>query len=946
MSALQAASPEPVLLERQDEVEELTSLVAGAADGEGRTLLIEAAAGLGKTRLLEAVRNRATRRGMRVLAARGIELEREFTYGVVRQLLEPALAACDEDERSALLDGAAAPARRVLGGADGPPPSPSSDLSFSTLYGLYWLMANLSQAGPLLLVVDDAHWGDAPSLQFLRFMTPRLDGLPVLLALAARPADPDSLVTSIGTDPSTLVMSPGPLGTGSVARVLTDALGVPPDDAFCAACHEVTGGNPFLLTELSRNLAAEGVQPTAAHTPALGELVPDTIVRSVLRRLAPLTDDAQAVARAVAILGDGCELRHVAALAGLELDGVADAADELRAAGILAPESGLRFIHPLVGSAVYADVPAGARSREHARAAALLDADRRPAERVAAHLLLVDPAGDPWVVDMLRRAAQAALDQGASQPATAYLRRALEEPPSDEIRLDLLELLNTARMRSADRSIVTQLEDELLDELRHDPARLMRCAEGLALGLIVTGRIDDGANLLERAIAAAEAAGDLGLAVALETQLILFKQLPPAEAHSRLRRYERRLAEGSTEQRLILALSTWAVGYGGGRACDAAALGRRAFAADAPFDDQLDSVAWPIAIVMLIDADELQAAGEAADELVRVATRRGATVQLAVGWFSRGAAAFYHGDLHSAEADIRQAIELGRLRGFLGQIPGFTAMALDLMVARDELDAAERELHALGFADQVPDGYWFWPVLLTRGRLRLAQGRVREAADDLLELRARMAAWGVDFVPRVPVGAYAARALSLLGDEDRALSLADEHLVAARRWGAPSAVAEGTMALGVVAGGRRGSELLEDAVELLRNEPRRLLYATALTELGTLLRRERRRADSRGPLREALQLARRCGGVAVARRAAEELEATGEKVPRYTPIGVDTLTPSERRVAEMASRGMMNREIAAALYVTIKTVESHLRAAYDKLGVPSRQELGAAIERG
>jgi DNA-binding NarL/FixJ family response regulator len=136
---------------------------------------------------------------------------------------------------------------------------------------------------------------------------------------------------------------------------------------------------------------------------------------------------------------------------------------------------------------------------------------------------------------------------------------------------------------------------------------------------------------------------------------------------------------------------------------------------------------------------------------------------------------------------------------------------------------------------------------------------------------------------------------------------------------------------------------LEEAVAVFDGSPARLVRAEALADLGAVLRRAGRRADARSPLREALELARRCGAAGLARRTAGELAATGEKVRRYTPIGVESLTPSERRVAEMAASGMTNRQIAQSLFLTVKTIETHLAAAYDKLGIRSRQQLPAIL---
>jgi DNA-binding NarL/FixJ family response regulator len=136
---------------------------------------------------------------------------------------------------------------------------------------------------------------------------------------------------------------------------------------------------------------------------------------------------------------------------------------------------------------------------------------------------------------------------------------------------------------------------------------------------------------------------------------------------------------------------------------------------------------------------------------------------------------------------------------------------------------------------------------------------------------------------------------------------------------------------------------LEEAVAVLDGSPARLARAEALADLGAALRRTRRDVDARAPLREALELARRCGATGLAKAAFDELAATGEHVRRYTPIGVESLTPSQRRVAELAASGMTNRQIAQTLFLTVKTIESHLAGAYDTLGIRSRQQLPAAL---
>jgi predicted ATPase len=330
------AAPEQ-LLEREGELAVLEQLLERAREGDGRLMLLEGVAGIGKTRLLQSARGFAQGHGMRVLAARGTELEREFPFGLVRQLFEPLVHAASAEQRDQLLEGAARPAALVIGvetGGDSAPADTLIDPSFATLNSLYWLTSNLAEEAPLLLVVDDAHWADKASLWFLKFLLPRIADLPVLLAVAARPAEPGAEVApllELSLDPAARVLRPNALSEAAV-RELVRARLPDADEAFCTACHEGSGGNPFMLRELLVELAAEGSTGAAAEAARVREVVPATIQRAVLARLARLPEEAHCLSRAVAVLGDDTDLGQAADLAGLERTAAAGAADAVRPA--------------------------------------------------------------------------------------------------------------------------------------------------------------------------------------------------------------------------------------------------------------------------------------------------------------------------------------------------------------------------------------------------------------------------------------------------------------------------------------------------------------------------------------------------------------------------------------------------------------------------------------
>ena len=227
------------------------------------------------------------------------------------------------------------------------------------------------------------------------------------------------------------------------ARLVRDRLGPAAESAFCAACHHATGGNPLLLGELLKTMRAEAITPDAAHADAIREIGPRAVARTVLLRLGRLPPDAVAVARAIAVLGDGASLPAIASLTNLDERNVADATRALIAAEILRPDPPLGFVHALVRDAVYHELSPSERELEHERAAkTLADLGAAP-EIVAGHLLAVPPRGEPWVADVLLQAGGLASRRGATTSAASYLRRALDERPADQ---DRTRLLSRARM--------------------------------------------------------------------------------------------------------------------------------------------------------------------------------------------------------------------------------------------------------------------------------------------------------------------------------------------------------------------------------------------------------------------------------------------------------------------------------------------------------------------
>lgn len=270
---------------------------------------------------------------------------------------------------------------------------------------------------------------------------------------------------------------------------------------------------------------------------------------------------------------------------------------------------------------------------------------------------------------------------------------------------------------------------------------------------------------------------------------------------------------------------------------------------------------------------------------------------------------------------------------------GITAQAL---IEQGCLDQAEDLLARTEGA--VDASHFLGPAIyLTRGRLRLAQHRPAEALADALAVGgpATRAGWLAPAWLRWR--SQAAAAYLMLGDRDRARALADEELELARGFGAPRTLGDALTAVGVAYGGGRGEDALREAIEQFERGHAELGRARAMCDLGAQLRRANQRKESRALLRDALDVAHRLGAAPLARRAETELRATGARPRRAARVGVDALTASERRVADLAAEGMTNRQIGQALFVTGRTVEGHLTAVFRKLDVESREQLPGAL---
>jgi len=934
------------LLERERELERISRALADAVDGMGGVLLVEGPAGIGKTTLALAAGAQGRSRGARVLRAAGRELERDFPYGVVQQLFDPVLRAAGRKDRERLLEGAGGAAAALHLSSAGPEGVSGSE--FATLHGLYWLVANLSDDGPLLLLVDDAHWSDVASLRFLAFLAPRLVELPVLLLLCARPDEwePERLFAGTASDVASRPLTPLPLSVEACAAFVSDHFREHVDEAFGAACHRATGGNPFLLRALLDELADDGVAPCAESAEAVLAMGPRVVTRSIVARLGTLSEAARPLAAALAVLGDGASIEELAALAGLSGGEVRRAAGELARVSILSHDEPFRVAHPIIRNAVYGDLAADERDRLHRHAARLLDGAGAAPERIVAQLLAVDPAGDRQVCATLRRAAGVARSAGASDSAVAYLRRALAEPCPEDQRAELLVELGGAERLVDGRAAITHLRQAL--ELTTDSVRYAEIATQLAWALIMAARTEEAVATAERALSRL---GDQerDLRRRLEATILLASHHDLAQAAA-CERVVARLGAVQHEQglgaRRVQALLLTAEHRGEAPAAEVAAQAERLLADGLALQEDNGRPGFMIPVRILIESDSNEAIVWLDRGLER-ARQEGNAQALSGNLIFSCQAHLRRGELADAVLDGTEALEvLERWGAHLGRASqaGFLAGA---QIEAGDLDGAGRTLARVAPLDrQIPEifGWHAFTFMSSRASLLLARGDPRGSLQLTVEAARRF-----ESRSRGWIGwrSHAALCLTALGEElERALRLVEEDLQLARRWGAPGALGSALRARGLVLGDQRGEESLRDAAAVLGGSICKLEHARALVELGATLRRTGHRREARDPLRSGLEQARICGAAPLATRAEEELRATGASPRDVIRAGVDVLTASERRVAQLAAGGMTNKQIAQTLFVTVKTVETHLHRAYQKLDVSSRAQLALALDAG
>ncbi|MGH2685422.1 MAG: LuxR C-terminal-related transcriptional regulator, partial [Actinomycetota bacterium] len=624
----------------------------------------------------------------------------------------------------------------------------------------------------------------------------------------------------------------------------------------------------------------------------------------------------------------------------LDVKTVERSVTQLAAAEITAAGEPLRFAHPLVRAAVYNDTPEGVRSALHDAAARRLAQEGYGPERTAAHLLPVTPAGDDWRVATLWAAAHRARSSGQADTAARYLARALEEPPPDDVRAELLADLGLAEGSLARASALERFNEAL--PLLGSRTRRAAVLRDVGRALRARGHRRDAAEAFARALRDVPP-DEHELVTALKTDLIGtarfdldFRPLvQPA-----LDDLAREVDDGTATPAAIAEIAFTRL-LSNQPVHEVRALAIRALEG-AAHDDYHDG-ATEVAAATLTWADDYEHAEPALDAMLRRARADGAIMAVGTLSYRRALSRYFRGAIPAAVADAEQALEAGKY-GWRVHLAATHAILARALLERGELHRAallldpwERAEWEGGAVDALSAE--------TRGRLWTLLGETDAALREFERAGAIVEdAVGATNPSVVPWQCGAALALHRLGDMPAARAMADHAVEAATRFGAARALAMCVRTAARVGPRDDAVPNLRRALALVTATASTLERARVLVDFGTALRASGRRAEAVKTLRDAQTVAERCGATYLHTLAGSELMAAGGRASGRgaTRHG---LTPGEQRVAELAAEGLSNREIAERLFVTVKAVEWHLRNAFAKLGIGSRHELSDHLVR-
>ncbi|MFE7528763.1 ATP-binding protein [Kitasatospora sp. NPDC057542] len=888
------------------------ALTRPAGTGLGELLVYTGAAGLGKTAVLTEVRREAKRAGCTVLFARGGERQRHEPFHVVRQLVQPVLAALPDEDRAQVFG----PWEDIVGPAVGMLP-PGGQLDPQGVRdGLDFVLTRLVQRrSPLAVIVDDLHWADAESLGWLAGFAVRARELPALLVLACRDEFPDDALALqrglVGRADRRHELRP--LQPASVARLVRATLGAQAEDAFCRHVWAVTAGNPYETTALLREVLDQQLDPVEESAGQLRELAASARGMTLRHWLDKIGPTSVRFAWAASMLGTDIRPDLAAVICAQGPETAAESVRELRRHGVLisTPGGRLEFVHPLIATSVYQSMPPATRTGMHGVAAVETENAGLGLLTASRHLLETLPEGDLEIVGKLRRAAREHLAIGAPEAAQRCLRRAISEPPADEDRAEVLYELGCSALLTGPATTVNQLRLALADPYGLSPELRVDATFRLAQALAHSNRLGEAA-----AVCAEEAARTLPGPgrLRLEVAHFMFAAFQSEDEDGPGR--SRRLAEfDRTLETVGMAFSD--IGASGSGSAATGANG------EPPPDQAIfehNGLAHAVAVLRCWD---LTLRGVDREETIALAESAlpGGRLPRSLGWTNTtwgfelpgilGISYLYADRVDRAEELFTEAVRAYEVAGWSGGHLGFAYLLTGMLRFRcGALAEAEDYLRrALRIAERIgPDAPLHWDAVGALAETVAARGRLSEA----LEL-ARKYAFGPPYptvmvLPDAPTlygrlllargdAPGAAAALTAAGaaldargwrntvwapwlghlaravapdQPDRARDLAEEAVRRARESGTDSAIGSALRLCASVHDRSRAAELLAQAVRHLERSPARYEHAIALVDLGEALGAV---PAARTTLARGLELATHCGADGLAAHAEDLLHA-------------------------------------------------------------------------
>jgi DNA-binding CsgD family transcriptional regulator len=554
------------------------------------------------------------------------------------------------------------------------------------------------------------------------------------------------------------------------------------------------------------------------------------------------------------------------------------------------------------------------------------------------------PLGDEQVVERLRATARRALAQGVPASAVNYLERALREPPSDRARPGVLAELGRAEATAGRPEALGHLEAAI--SLAADADERARLLLEFGRAQHHVGRLEDACATFRRGLDELERAGHSGNELDVELQggylnAAMFGSGHVADAHRRATHILAGADRLSSHAELALLskaviMRLWA----GVPRDDVLAPTRRLISGGRlGEEDAADTQAAWQAIGTLGWCDDYTAADNAIRAEFASARRRGSVLAFALACVFRSRHGLWTGPIGDAVHDARSALDVLPPESVYVSSAGYCLVSG--LVEQGERSEAEAAISPGDRHPSLPPFFASWWEM-ARGRLAVLSGEDEEALEAFLATGRHHQELGIVNPTVLPWRSEAGLAASRLGDLDLAHSLIEEEVTQAEQFSAPRALGVARRAAGLLARGEAAVKLLRSAADVLAAAGVRVEQARALADLGAAVRGAGRPADARPVLREALDLAEVVGASALADRARTELRLAGGRAPHARARG-GILTPGERRVVELAAGGQSNRQIANALFITVKAVEWHLGNAYRKLDVRSRDQLAGTL---